>query len=112
MSGGFVSINTSAHEIASMGGQLSGIGTEFSGQAAAAKAEHAKLATLDTFGNDRMGEGFFAKYGENDNPEKVLKAQGTLGDQLAEIGGMVKKAAMTQYEGELENLKMVNDVQT
>ncbi|WP_027931423.1 hypothetical protein [Amycolatopsis thermoflava] len=105
-------MNTSAYEIASLAGQQSNVGSEFAGRAEVAKGEHAKLATTDTFGNDKMGLQFKANYDEDDNPNKLLSAMGKLGTQLEEIGQQVKRAALHQNDGELENVKTVNDVQT
>jgi len=112
MSGGFVSMNTSAYDIASLGGQQSSLGTEFAQRAKNAKDEHAQLATPETFGSDKMGMQFQKNYLKDDAPQNLLTATETFGNQLAEIGSMIKKAALHQHEGELENLKIVNDVQT
>lgn len=107
---GFVEMNRSAHEIASMGGQLGSAGKNFSGHAKSASGEHDRIATPEVFGDDKLGAQFLKSYGEA--PRQVLDAMAKLGDQLDEIGGMVGKAALTQFEGELENIKKVNGVET
>ncbi|TVT58649.1 hypothetical protein FNH05_06390 [Amycolatopsis rhizosphaerae] len=105
---GYVELTHGSGEAKSVGERLGTAGSDFADAAEQAKKEHDNLATLATFGDDKLGHQFMANLG--DAPDKLFDAMEKLGQQLHTISTQLRQGVDMQEQSDRENFLRVNRI--